>query len=156
MLTRLTAKNFKSLDKVTVELPRLAVLFGPNGAGKSNIIDAIQALSWMGNSRTLFDALGGPFPIRGHAFEAFSFASEGLQSLLQQGTARFSLEADLQTAWGHYGYRVEPEIDFRSGQLSIADEHLARRGVNGNVKGTPIIEKTGSQFRILLGGAGVR
>ena len=148
MLTRLTAKNFKSLDNVTVELPRLAVFFGPNGAGKSNIIDAIQALSWMGNSRTLFDALGGPFPIRGHAFEAFSFASEGLQSLLQQGTAHFSLEADLQTTWGQYNYRVEPKIDFKSGQLSIADEFLAQLTINGNIKGNPIIEKVGNQLRI--------
>ena len=74
MLTRLTVRNFKSLREVTVELPRLAVLFGPNAVGKSNLLDAIQALSWMGTSRTLFDALGGPLPVRGYLFEAFSFA----------------------------------------------------------------------------------
>ena len=148
MLTRLTARNFKSLGDVTIELPRLAVLFGPNGAGKSNLIDAIQALSWMGNSRTLFDALGGQFPIRGHAFESFSFAAEGLQALLQKGAARFSLDADLQTAWGQYQYRVEPEIDFKSGQLCVADEFLAQLSMNGNVRGNPIIEKIGNQLRI--------
>ena len=35
MLTKLTVRNFKSLVDVTVEFPRLAVLFGPNAAGKS-------------------------------------------------------------------------------------------------------------------------
>ena len=148
MLIRLTARNFKSLGDVTIELPRLAVLFGPNGAGKSNLIDAIQALSWMGNSRTLFDALGGLFPIRGHAFEAFSFASKGLQALLRQGAASFSLDAELQTVRGQYRYRIEPEIDFKSGQLGIADEFLAQIAMNGTLKGNPIIERTGNQFRI--------
>ena len=64
MLSKLTVRNFKSLREVTVELPRLAVLFGPNAVGKSNLLDAIQALSLMGTARTLFDALGG---VRGHA-----------------------------------------------------------------------------------------
>lgn len=62
MLKKLTVRDFKSLRDVTVELPRLAVLFGPNAAGKSNLLDAIQALSWIGNARTLFDALGEPLP----------------------------------------------------------------------------------------------
>ena len=35
MLKKLTVRDFKSLRYVTVELPRLAVLFGPNAAGKS-------------------------------------------------------------------------------------------------------------------------
>lgn len=41
MLTKLTVRNFKSLADVTVEFPRLTVLFGPNAAGKSNLLDAI-------------------------------------------------------------------------------------------------------------------
>ena len=141
MLTKLTVRNFKSLDDVTVELPRLAVLFGPNAAGKSNLLDAIQALSWMGNARTLLDALGGPLPVRGLSFEAFSFPPEGLPALLQKQSARFTLEADLSTEDGKYRYRIEPEIDFRSGRLSVADEYLAQLGVAGNPKGKPAIER---------------
>ena len=53
MLKKLTVRDFKSLSEVTVELPRLSVLFGPNAVGKSNLLDAIQALSWMGNARTV-------------------------------------------------------------------------------------------------------
>ncbi len=148
MLTHLRVRKFKSLDDVEVELPRLAVFFGPNAAGKSNVLDAIQALSWIGNARTLFDALSGPFPVRGHAFEAFSLASGGMPDLLRQGAARFSLEADLSTAKGRYRYRVEPEIDFRSGQLCIADEYLAQLGVTGHPKGAPAIERVDSKLHI--------
>ena len=74
MLTKLTVRNFKSLVDVTVEFPRLAVLFGPNAAGKSNLLDAIAALSGIGNARTLSDVLDRPLPVRGHAFEAFRCA----------------------------------------------------------------------------------
>ena len=73
MLTKLTVRNFKSLMDVTVEFRRLAVLLGPNAAGKSNLLDAIAALSGIGNVRTLSDVLDRPLPVRGHAFEAFSF-----------------------------------------------------------------------------------
>ena len=59
MLERLTVRNFKSLRDVTVRLPRLSILFGPNAASKSNLLGAIEALSWLGNARTLFDTLGG-------------------------------------------------------------------------------------------------
>lgn len=60
MLTKLTVRNFKSLVDVTVEFPRLAVLFGSNAAGKSNLFDAIAALSGIGNARTLSDVLDRP------------------------------------------------------------------------------------------------
>ena len=83
MLDRLTVRNFKSLADVTVEFPRFAVLFGPNAAGKSNLLDAVAALSWIGNARTLSDALAPPLPVRGHAVEAFSFPAGGLPALLQ-------------------------------------------------------------------------
>ena len=148
MLTKLTVRNFKSLGDVTLELPRLAVLFGPNAAGKSNILDAIQALSWMGNARTLFDALGEPFPVRGYAFEAFSFASGGLPALVRQGSTRFTLEADLTAGEGLYRYRIEPAFDFRSGQLSVSDEYLALLGSTGTPKGKAAIERVDSKFHI--------
>ena len=52
MLKRLAVRGFKSLQDVSVEFPRMAVLFGPNAAGKSNLLDAIQALSRIGTQRT--------------------------------------------------------------------------------------------------------
>ena len=148
MLKKLTVRNFKSLNDVTVELPCLSVLFGPNAVGKSNLLDAIQALSLMGNAPTLSEALGGPFPVRGHSFEAFSFAPDGLPGLLDKGSARFTLEADLTTGRENYRYRIEPQIDIRSGQLSVIDEYLAQLGVSGRPKGTAAIERVGSLLHI--------
>lgn len=148
MLKKLTVRNFKSLEDVSVEFPKLAVLFGPNAAGKSNLLDAIAALSWIGTARTLSDVLDQPVPVRGHAFEAFSFPTGGLPALLKQQTARFSLEADLAVNAERYRYRVEPGIELRSGRLSVADEYLALLGKNGKPKGTPAIERVKSSLRV--------
>ena len=148
MLTKLTVRNFKSLVDVTVEFPRLAVLFGPNAAGKSNLLDAIAALSGIGNVRTLSDVLDRPLPVRGHAFEAFSFPAGGLPDLVKQRNARFSLEADLAVGTERYRYRVAPSIELRSGRLTVADEYLALLGRTGNPKGTPAIERVDSKLRV--------
>ena len=148
MLTKLTVRNFKSLRDVTVELPRLAVFFGPNSSGKSNLLDAIQALSWIGNARTLSDALSGPFPVRGYSFEAFSFGAGGVQEMFRKGSESFFLEADLANDTGRYRYRVEPKIDFRSGHLGIANEYLVQLGANGKPKGTAAIERVDDKLHI--------
>lgn len=148
MLTKLTVRNFKSLLDVSVEFPRLAVLFGPNAAGKSNLLDAVAALSRIGNARTLSDVLDRPLPVRGHAFEAFSFPPGGLPALLQQEHARFSLEADLAVGDERYRYRVEPSIELRSGRLGVADEYLALLGRTGKPRRTPEIERVDSKLRV--------
>lgn len=156
MLRRLSVRNFKSLRDITVEFPRLAVLFGPNAAGKSNLIEAIQALSWLGNARTLQDALGLPFPVRGFAFEAFSSNPDGFPAQFAKGADCFTVESDLETENGTYRYRVEPQIDYRTGELGVADEYLARLGVSGRPKGNPEIERVGSVLRARRKGKGSR
>ena len=146
MLERLTVRGFKSLQDVTVEFPRMAVLFGPNATGKSNLLDAIQALSRIATQRTLADALGGP--IRGYAIEAFSFPSGGLATLLSAPAARFALEADLVAGKEHYRYRIGLEIEPESGRLSTADEFLALLGTRGEPKGRAAVERVGSNLHI--------
>ena len=148
MLKKLTVRNFKSLNDVTVELPRLSVLFGPNAVGKSNLLDAIQALSRIGNAPTLSDALEGLLPVGGHSFEAFSYAPDGLPGLFRKGSARFTLEADLTTGSENYRYRIEPRVDLRSGQLSINDEYLTQLSVSGKPRGTAAIEREGPLLHI--------
>src|SRR3990172_99712 len=101
MLEKLTVRGFKSLKDVTVEFPRMAVLFGPNAAGKSNLLDAIQALSRIGTQRTLADAIAQP--IRGYPIEAFSFPGKGLAELLAAKSARVSIEAGLTRGGGGGG-----------------------------------------------------
>ena len=148
MLARLTVRNFKSLEDVTVNFPPFTVLFGPNAAGKSNLIDAITALSGIGTAHTLSDVLDRPLPVRGHAYEAFSFPAGGLPDLVKQRNARFSLEADLQVDRERYRYRVESGIELTSGRLSVTDEYLARLRQSGNPEHTPAIERVGSKFRV--------
>lgn len=148
VLKRLMVKGFKSLEEVEVEFPRMAVLFGPNAAGKSNLLDAIQALSRIGTSRTLSDALSEP--IRGYPIEAFTFPAGGLPSLLSQDAASFSLETRLEVSKERYlyQYRVAVEIQPGSGSLSVRDEYLAALGKRGEPKGSPSVEKVDNQVRI--------
>ena len=150
MLTKLSVRNFKSLGDVTVDLPRLAIFYGPNAAGKSNFLEAIQTLQWLGTSRTLSDALDGFFPVRGHSFEAFTFPAGGLPGLFRQSNASFMLEADLATESGNFRYRIEPAIDFASGQLKVADEFLAKLTAKGEPAQSPrpAIERKKRKFMI--------
>lgn len=94
MLKRIHIKNYKSLVDVEVNLNSLAVIFGPNAAGKSNFLDALQLLSRLATSRTLKDAFNPPY--RGTPLESFTFGPDGIQGLLEQETATFSIEVDVE------------------------------------------------------------
>jgi predicted ATPase len=146
MLKSLTVRGFKSLADVSLEFPRMAVLFGPNAAGKSNLLDAIQALSRTGTERTLADALSDP--IRGRQIEAFSFPSGGLPELLGSPEASFDLGADLGVGRDSYRYRLEVKIEPGSGKLSVTDEYLAQLGARGEPRGKPQIEAVEGELRI--------
>jgi predicted ATPase len=124
----------------------LTVLFGPNAAGKSNLLDAVQALSRIGTSRTLSDALSEP--IRGYPQESFAFPEGGLTALLNTDSARFALEADLDMDRESFRYRVEVQIQLRSGALTVTDEYLASLDTRSEPKGSPSIEREDEQLRI--------
>ena len=134
MLERLTVRGFKSLREVTIEPGKhLTVLFGANAAGKSNLLEAISALAAMADARTLHDALDGPFPVRGFAFDAFTFPPEGLPSLLQPvgPDPTFSLEADVATDPRRFRYRLSPRLIRTSGHLAVADEYFRQTRPRG-------------------------
>jgi predicted ATPase len=44
-LTKVTIRNYRSLEDVTVDLDDLTILVGPNGSGKSNFLDALRFVS---------------------------------------------------------------------------------------------------------------
>jgi predicted ATPase len=149
MLRRINATGFKSLGEVDVELPRMTVLFGPNAAGKSNLLDAVQALSRIGTSRTLSDALSEP--IRGYPIEAFAFPPGGLPELLSVRAVHFTVEADLAVGEDqkeHCRYRAAVEIQPGSGRLAVKDEYLATLNAKGEPKGVPAIEVVSGKLRL--------
>ena len=43
-ITRIHARNFRSLADITVDLNPLTILVGPNGSGKSNVVDVLRFL----------------------------------------------------------------------------------------------------------------
>lgn len=45
MLKEVRIKNYKSIDKLKLELGRVTILIGENGCGKSNILEAIALAS---------------------------------------------------------------------------------------------------------------
>jgi predicted ATPase len=146
VLKHLTVRGFKSLLDASISFPRLTVLFGPNASGKSNVLDAVQALSRIGTSRTLSEAFADP--IRGHPIEAFSFRSGGLAALLSNEFAEFAIEAQLDVARERYLYKVVVAIQPGSGSLSVNDEFLSTLGGRGNPKGTPSVERKNGHLRI--------
>ena len=153
MLRRLQVRGFKSLADVTVEFPRLSVLFGPNSAGKSNLLDAIEALSRIGTERTLTDALDGPM-LRGYAFDLFALPQGGVSRLLESSEAQFSIEADLAVHQGgngretRYRYGVDVGIRYRSGALANQSEYLSALSIDGEPKGGPAIEVTDGHLSV--------
>lgn len=153
MLRRLQVRGFKSLADVTVEFPRLSVLFGPNSAGKSNLLDAIQALSRIATKRTLRDALDGRM-LRGYAFELFALPQGGVSKLLESSEAQFSIEADLTVHQGgngretRYRYGVDVGIRYRSGALANQSEYLSALSIDGEPKGRPAIEVTDGHLSV--------
>ncbi len=44
MIERITIQNFKSIDRVSVELSPVTVLVGRSGTGKSNFVQAVRCL----------------------------------------------------------------------------------------------------------------
>ena len=153
MLRRLQVRGFKSLADVTVEFPRLSVLFGPNSAGKSNLLDAIQALSRIATNRTLRDALDGRM-LRGYAFELFALPQGGVSELLESSEAQCSIEADLTVHQGgngretRYRYGVDIGIRYRSGALANQSEYLSALSIDGEPKGRPAIEVTDGHLSV--------
>jgi len=98
MLRTIRVRNYKSLVDVDVDLDSLAVIFGPNAAGKSNFLDALQLLSRLATSRTLKDAFEPPY--RGTPLESYTFGPEGIRGLLEQKSASFSIEVDVELSAG--------------------------------------------------------
>src|SRR5712692_1081599 len=92
MIRRVGIQGYKSLKDVAIELQPLTVIIGPNAAGKSNLFDALGLLSRCVTSRTLGEAFKEH---RGAPVETF-YREKGLDWLLTQPTAQFTIEVDVE------------------------------------------------------------
>ncbi|HUT90629.1 MAG TPA: AAA family ATPase [Thermoguttaceae bacterium] len=139
MLKRIHVRGYKSLEDVEVCLQPLSVLFGPNAAGKSNFLDALQLLSRMATSRTLKEAFESPY--RGKPLESFTFGPGGLNHLIQQRTASFSIEVDVELSPD-----VVSEVDRQIREMRKGKSADAEPGQN---KKTPaFVRETSLRYRI--------
>ncbi|HEY7348434.1 MAG TPA: AAA family ATPase [Ktedonobacterales bacterium] len=94
MLRRVRIRGYKSLRDVEVRFDRpLSIIIGANASGKSNLFDALALLRRMVTQPTLREAFDEH---RGSPLEAFSFGSEGIEGLLKQNSAVFSIEVDIE------------------------------------------------------------
>lgn len=71
----------------------MVVVFGANTAGKSNLFDALSLLSRMVTLPSLDAAFEKH---RGAPLEAFTFGEHGLEDVMAQKSARFTIEVDVQ------------------------------------------------------------
>ena len=93
MIRRVRVLNYKSLREVEIELNPLTVFIGPNASGKSNLFDALGLLSRMVTSKSLKVAFDQH---RGAPLEAFFYDERGIEGLMAQGKAEFTVEVDVQ------------------------------------------------------------
>jgi predicted ATPase len=93
MITRVSVQGYKSLKDVDIKLDPLTVVIGPNAAGKSNLLDALKLLSRMVTNDTLKEAFSEH---RGVPLEAFYYGEGGVEGLLAQETAQFTVGVDVE------------------------------------------------------------
>ena len=154
MIRRIEIRGYKSFRDVDLRLNPLTIVIGPNAAGKSNLLDAIGLLS-----RTVQDDLQSAFTEhRGEPLQSFTFDERGIEGLVQQRTATFSVTADVELSDatveqvnrtiseardGHeparalvrerlLRYSLDVQMRTDSGVLQITDESL--RALNQNLE----------------------
>lgn len=93
MIRRVYVSGYKSLREVEIDLKPLTVFVGPNAVGKSNLFDALNLLAKMVTSKNLKTAFEHH---RGAPLEAFSYNEHGIEGLIEQGQAQFTIEVDVE------------------------------------------------------------
>ena len=137
MLTKIRAKNFKSLKDVTLDLGPRNVLVGANMAGKSNVIDLFRFIYDI-----TFPSLSG-----GGALSNAVFGRGGFGELLWKGGNEQVIEIALSgTTWDHgpewsWDYEISIQGDVY-GNSRIAREQLRIRRAT-NLPPDDLIETSG-------------
>jgi len=129
MIKRVTIENYKSFQKLSIELKPLSVIFGPNAAGKSNFLDALYFLSRAVSQKNLKEAFEGH---RGLPLETFYYGDGGYDALLKKNNLRFTITVDVElspTTRKKVEEIVQAKrkgIDSSTSSKKIITEHLLR------------------------------
>jgi len=98
MIRKITLRNWKSFREATLYFDPLVVLIGTNASGKSNVIDALDFLSRIAQSKDLAECLHGSG--NGETFRG------GVEWVTRRGEQEFSLEVVV-------GAEGDPGTDYR-------------------------------------------
>jgi predicted ATPase len=122
MITKVHARNYRSLGDVEVELGPLTVLVGPNGSGKSNFVDVLRLLAdalTHGLDTAMVNRHGIEEMRRWSPSKPYDIALQvdfhGLD-VSRRAPRRRELRVDAQ-----YGFEVK---SLRGGQYEVKREHL--------------------------------
>ena len=138
MLTKIRAKNFRSLRGVTLELGQRNVLVGANMAGKSNVIDLFRFIYDVTFSSPGMWALPNAIVKR-----------EGFGEILWKGGAEQVIEIGLSGTTSEHGpewpweYEISIQGDLR-GNFRVASELLRMRR-RGDIPADDLIETVGTE-----------
>lgn len=131
MITHVSVKNFKSLNRVSLRLGRRNFLVGPNMAGKSNLISFFHFLTQMVVSSP--GAYGLPNAINmngGFAELAWRGSESNLMSLSLEGELDEASPDRKSVGWR---YRLDILGDRSKGAIMVQDEALTISNSSGDI-----------------------
>ncbi len=178
MIRRVKIAGYKSLQDVEISLQALTIFIGPNAAGKSNLFDALGLLSRMVTSRNLKLAFDQH---RGAPLEAFFYGQGGIEGLMAQKTAKFTMEVDVelspqvvsdvnqriqqmreglsrpprqQVRETYLRYALTIQIMTDSGHLRVLDEQLTALNQDASIRRSraPFVEKKDERLHLRMEG----
>ena len=117
-ITKVWARNFRSIANTSVELDRLTVLVGPNAAGKSNVLDILRFIkdALRFDLEAAISLRHGPEAIQHRTVEDQTSDVElGLSAREGSGKVRYSLE---------YGFVLVADDD---GSFQVGQEYVRLR-----------------------------
>lgn len=139
MLTKIRAKNFKSLRDVTLELGQRNVLVGANMAGKSNVMDMFRFIYDMTFPRPGGMGLADAFFSRGGFSEVlWKGGDEGVIELSLSGTT-----SENSSEWP-WNYEVVIQGDARFDNFRISSERLTIQR-SDDIAADDLIENAGNE-----------
>ena len=131
MITKVSVRSFKSIEKVDIELGLLNVFVGANGSGKSNLLEALGVLSAAADGRVTDQTLlqRGVRPGVPRLYKS-AFPSQSKQQLSHIYFSGASAQAHYDVSLNNPMADPSPAWRFKTELLERGNQKLASRGPN--------------------------